>query len=83
MSKILTTADLAKLLRLTPYTIRVYRSLEANNSQLRGGLLPPGFRIGAHGQWRYRLADVEAWIATKASEALASASTSATEGQQA
>ncbi len=79
MSKILTTADLAKYLRLTQDTIREYRSLEAHNPSIRGTLLPPGFRMGLRGQWRYRLSDIDTWIADRSQQALVEASGNASD----
>ena len=79
MPKILTTADLAKYLRLTQERIREYRQMESQNPALRGVLLPRGFRIGERGQWRYRSDDIEAWMAERAQKALVEASANAAE----
>lgn len=81
MPKLLTTEDLARLLKITPETIRAHRATEARNPALRHTLLPRGLRLTDNGPWRYRLDDVEAWLDKRANEAFASAN--ANEGAQA
>lgn len=83
MPKILTTAELAKYLRLTQERIREYRHMEHQNPALRGVLLPRGFRLGDRGHWRYRSDDIEAWLAERTKQALVEACANTAEDQSA